>query len=286
MPPPRLPPPPPGWVPQPTPPIRKRTGGILGSLGLVGVLLAQFGSKLAFLIPVLKFGLPILKTGGSMLLFIGYYTLIYGWRFAVGFTLLIFVHECGHLVAAHRFGLPVSAPVFIPLIGAHILLKRQTPNAWVEAVIGIAGPLFGTMAAAVPYFLFVYTGDPFWGALAYSGFFINLFNLAPIGFLDGGRIVTALSPWLWLVGYSVMIALIAWRWQTESSLDSFLRNNFIVLLILGMSVPRLLSLFRPRTESENRYFTIPTSQRWQIGIAYFGLIALLSIGMTASWVAY
>ncbi len=249
---------------------------------MVGVLLAKFGAKLAFLVPILKFVVPALKTVGSMLIYIWVYTYRFGWQFAVGFALLILVHECGHLVAAKRFGLRVSAPIFIPFMGAHILLKQQPANAWVEAVIGIAGPLFGTMAAVVPYFLFVSTGDPFWGALAYTGFFINLFNLAPIGFLDGGRIVTALSPWLWIVGYAVMLSFTAWCWQRESDWESFLSHNFLLLLILGLGLPRLFSLFRTRTESERRYYSIPTHQRWQMGAAYFGLLALLVLGMRIS----
>ena len=249
---------------------------------MIGVLLAKFGGKLAFLLPVFKVVAPVLKTGGSLLLFIWFYTLSYGWSFAFGFALLILVHELGHVVAAYHFGLPVSAPVFIPMMGAHILLKRQTPNAWVEAVIGIAGPLFGTMAAVVPYFIFVATGNPFWAALAYTGFFLNLFNLAPIGFLDGGRIATALSPWLWVVGYAVMLGFAAWSWHRHPAVDVFLRSNFLLLLILGMGLPRLFSLFRKRSEEESRYFAIPAGQRWQMGLAYFGLIALLALGMRIS----
>jgi Zn-dependent protease len=111
----------------------------------------------------------------------------------VGFVVLIFVHECGHLIAAKRLGLRVGAPVFIPFMGAFIALKDAPRNAWIEAQVGIGGPLAGAAGSAVCYGIYQYTGNELFKGLAYSGFFLNLFNLAPIGFLDGGRIVTALS---------------------------------------------------------------------------------------------
>jgi len=222
---------------------------------------------------------PALKTVLSMALSAAVYSFYLGWPFAIGFTLLVLVHEVGHLVAARTFGLRVSAPVFIPFLGAFIQLKEAPPNAWVEAVIGIGGPLFGTMAAAVPYFLYVSTGDPFWALLAHWGFAINLFNLAPVGSLDGGRIATAVSTWLWVPGYGVLMLLLASRWMAAGSFSSFLNSNFIMLAILVMGLPRLFSLFRPQTERERRFFDIPMSQRWLMGAMYFGLIALLYVGM-------
>src|SRR5205823_4163534 len=115
--------------------------------------------------------------------------------------------ECGHLLAAKRIGLRVGAPVFIPFMGAFIALKEAPRNAWIEAQVGIGGPLLGALGACVCYGIFVLTGNPLFNGLAHVAFFLNLFNLSPIGFLDGGRIVTALSPWLWLVG-TVIIGLL------------------------------------------------------------------------------
>ncbi len=107
---------------------------ILPALGLIVLL---FG-KLKFIVfPVLKFFPMILKTGGTMILSIGAYAMMWGWQFAVGFVLLIFIHECGHLVAARRIGLKVGAPVFIPFMGAIIALKEAPRNAWIEAQVGI-----------------------------------------------------------------------------------------------------------------------------------------------------
>jgi len=113
----------------------------------------------------------------------------------------------------------------------------------------------------------VVSGNPLFQGLAFSGFFLNLFNLAPIGVLDGGRIVTALSPWLWLVGAAVMLALLV------------LHPNFLVGLILVVSLPRLWSLFRKKSEAERRYFEVTPGRRLAMAGMYFGLIVFLLLGM-------
>ena len=262
------PPLPPGYDQPRGPSAWDRIKKFIAPLGIVVVLLLKFGAKLKFLIlPVIKFFPAILKTGGTMILSIGAYAMIWGVWFAVGFVLLIFIHECGHLVAARKCGLKVGAPVFIPFMGALIALKDAPRNAWIEAQVGIGGPLLGTLGAALCEGIFLVTGNPMFRALAYTGFFLNLFNLAPVGFLDGGRIVTALSPWLWLVGFAIM------TWLTV------VRPNFILILILILSVPRLFFLFRRKSDEERRYFEVTPAQRWTMALLYFGLIALLVIGM-------
>jgi len=238
-------------------------------LGVLGVLLLKFK---ALLIPVLKFFPVLLKTGGTMFLTIWLYAQTWGWWYALGFVLLIFVHECGHLIAAKRIGLKVGAPVFIPFMGAFIALKEAPKNAWIEAQVGIGGPLLGTAGAAVCDGLYQVSGNTLFRALAYIGFLLNLFNLAPLGFLDGGRIVTALSPWLWLVGLVVVGALL------------FAHFNFLLLLILLMSLPRLFSLFRRRTPEEARYFEVTPEQRWTMAALYFGLVAFLVFAMHLTYV--
>src|SRR5436190_16798052 len=200
------PPPFPPATPESQPP--RGGGGLKKALvpfGVLGVLLMKFK---ALLVPVLKFFPVLLKTGGTMFLTIWIYAQTWGWWYAVGFVLLIFVHECGHLVAARMLGLKVGAPVFIPFMGAFIALKDAPKNAWIEAQVGIGGPLLGALGSFVCYGIFMVTGAEIFRALAYVGFFLNLFNLAPIGFLDGGRIATAISPWLWLIGAAVMGAML------------------------------------------------------------------------------
>ena len=246
---------------------KKALGPIVGVL----VLIFSFFGKLKFLaLPILKFFPILLKTGGTMMLSIWFYALNWGWMFAAGFVVLIFVHECGHLVVARWFGLKVGAPVFIPFMGAFIALKDAPRNAWVESCVGIGGPMLGSAGAALCEVGYLVTGEPLLRALAYTGFFLNLFNLAPIGFLDGGRIATALSPWLWVAGLVIVGAM------------AFAHPNFILLIILVTALPRLWSLFRARTDEEKRYFEVTATQRWTMAVLYFGLVALLVLGMKYS----
>jgi Zn-dependent protease len=245
-------------------------GKIKKFLAPIGVGIVAF---FKFLAPLKYFLWPLIKTGGSMVIMIGVYTMRWGWRFAAGFVLLIFVHECGHLLAAKRLGLKVGAPVFIPFMGAFIALKEAPRNAWIEAQVGIGGPLLGTAGAAFCELIHLATGNPLFRALAYSAFFLNLLNLMPVGFLDGGRVVTALSPWLWLVGFGVLVVVLVM---------SFPNVNFLLVLILIVSLPRLFFLFRQKSEAELRYFEVTPAQRWTMAALYFGLIAFLVLGMAAT----
>ena len=240
----------------------------LGPLAVVGVVIAKFLAKLKFfLLPALKFLPILLKSGGTMLLMIWVYTMMWGWKFGVGFVLLLLVHECGHLIVAKKFGLKVGAPVFIPFMGAFIALKEAPRNAWMEACVGIGGPMLGSFGALVCNSLGELFDAPVFIALAWFGYFLNLFNLTPVGMLDGGRIVTALSRWLWLPGFALLLWF-GWNYP-----------NFIVWLIVLMSLPRIYSLFRRRTEEERAYYEVTPAQRWTMSILYFGLIAVLLYGM-------
>jgi Zn-dependent protease len=250
----------------------------LGPLGVVFVVIAKFFAKLKFLIlPALKFLPVILKTGGTMLLSVWVYAMIWGWWFAAGFVLLIFVHECGHLLVAKKLGLKVSAPMFIPFMGAFITLRENPSNAWVEAQVGIGGPILGTVGALVCYAIYLATNSPFFCGLAHVGFLLNLFNLIPVGFLDGGRIVSALSPWLWIVGYLIMVLFAVMRFSTG-------HLSPVLIYVLVFSLPRLFSLFRKRTEAEQRYFQVTPAQRWTMAGMYFGLIATLALGMDLTYI--
>jgi len=241
----------------------------LAPLGVLGVVLLKY----------LKLVLPFLKTGATMLLSIGAYGLFWGWKFAVGFVLLIFVHECGHLLAAKRIGLKVGAPVFIPFMGALIALKEAPRNAWIEAQVGIGGPILGSVGAAVCLDIYYLTGNQLYLALAYTGFFLNLFNLMPVGFLDGGRIVTALSPWLWIAGFIILVGYTIYQAMNIGHV------NFLLIIIIVFSLPRLFSLFRRKTEEEQRYYEVEPAQRFIMAVMYFGLIALLVLGMQFTFIS-
>ena len=244
--------------------LRSRIKKALGPIGVVAVVILKFIGKIKFILPIL------LKTGGSMVLMVGVYASIWGWKWALGFVLLLLLHECGHLIVAKWFGLAVSAPMFIPFMGAFIALKEAPRNAWMEACVGIGGPILGSLAAAACHALGLALNYPLLIALGWSAYFLNLFNLTPVGMLDGGRIVSALSPWLWLPGFAAL-GWLAWT-----------HPNFIVWILLFASLPRIVSLFRKRTEEEQRYYEVAPAQRWLMALMYFGLIGALVLGMHVS----
>lgn len=171
--------------------------------GGVAMLLLK-GKAILSLLKLSKIAGPII----SMLLSVWAYALIYPWGFAVGFVLLLLVHELGHVLAAKRAGLPVSAPLFIPFMGALITMKRQPLDARTEAFIAIMGPVVGSIGAAAVFGAAYVLDSPLLYSLSYIGFFLNLINLLPIHPLDGGRIATAVTRWLWLVGLIGGLAVI------------------------------------------------------------------------------
>ena len=234
----------------------------LGPLGALALLLL---GKLKLIVPLLKFA--NLGTFLSMLLAVWVYALYWGLPFAAGFVLLIFVHEAGHAIVMKRLGLHAGAPVFIPFVGAVIAMKSLPRNAYVEALVGIGGPVLGSVGALVCLVVAWSTGSLLWYSLASTGFLINLFNLIPVSPLDGGRIVGVISRWLWAAGYAVGIGVFV---ATRSPI-------LLLILALGLfSLPRVVR--GPRAG----YFDVPSSKRIAMGVAYFGLIAALSVAMWAA----
>jgi len=140
---------------------------------------------------VVKYGFAIAKFA-SIFVAIGGYALLWGWKFGVGVTLLIFVHEMGHYLEARRLGLHPSWPVFLPFLGAFVAFKSDRLTPWLLARIAYAGPLLGGVGAAVCWGLGEADNSPLLKALGYFGFLINLFNLIPIGFLDGGQLLRSI----------------------------------------------------------------------------------------------
>ena len=261
----------PAPLPQPPPePQRsglKRAGGALIAGGL---LAAKFGAKLKALLLLLP-KLKIFTTSASMLVSIGAYSLIWGWKFALGFVLLLLVHEYGHVLQLRREGVPASAPLFIPFLGAVVGMKRMPDDAGAEARVGLAGPVLGSLGCLVPVGLWLATGDDFWQALAFTGFFLNLFNLLPVLPLDGGRAMAALSPWMWVIGFGLFVgAAIAFP------------NPIILIIVLlgGFETWRRWKL-RKSPESQ-RYHRVKPSTRIAVAVVYVGLAALLVVGMDAT----
>jgi Zn-dependent protease len=238
-----------------------------GPVAAAGLLLLKFGAKLK----VLLFALPKLKlftTSASMLVSIAAYALLWGWTFAVGFVLLLLLHELGHVIQLRREGVEASAPMFIPFLGAVIAAKSMGDDAAAEARVGLAGPVLGTIATLLPLGIWLATGSEFWQALAYIGFLINLFNLLPVLPLDGGRAMAALSPWVWIVGFAGLVAL------------TIFFPNPILLLVLLFGGLESWRRWKARNTPEGRaYHAIPARTRALVAATYLGLAAALGVGV-------
>jgi Zn-dependent protease len=239
---------------------------LLAPLAALGALLAKFKT-----IALALFKFKIFATSGTMLVSIAAYAWIWGWKFAVGFVLLIFVHELGHVLELRRQGVPASAPLFIPFLGAVVGMKQMPEDAWKESRVALAGPILGSIGAAVVWALGAALNSNLLVALAFTGFFINLFNLLPIVPLDGGRAVAAVHPALWGLGLAGLLALALWH------------PNPILILILLVGGLELWRRWRERsTPAAASYYAVKPWQRLTAGTVYIGLAALLAVAMAAT----
>jgi Zn-dependent protease len=238
-------------------------------LAALAVLLGKFKAVL-LLLPKLK----ILSTSGTMLVSVAAYALIWGWRFAFGFVALLFIHEMGHVIQLRREGIKASAPLFIPFLGAFVGMKQLPDNAAAEARVGLAGPVLGAIGCLIPLGLFEATGNDFWKALAFTGFFLNLFNLLPVLPLDGGRAMAALSPWMWFVGFGLLVAA------------TFFFPSPIMLLILLFGGMETYRRWRARgTPEAQAYHRVTRAQRFAVAAVYIGLAIALAVGMDITHLA-
>ena len=155
----------------------------LGPLAPLALLLAKAKTIL--------FALFKLKFLFSFVAFLGIYWALYGAWFGIGFALMILLHEMGHFVEVKRRGLPAEMPVFLPGLGAYVKWQALGVSTEVRALVSLAGPAAGLLAAFVAAALFWQTGHPLWAALAHTGAWLNLLNLIPVWMLDG---VGAVQP--------------------------------------------------------------------------------------------
>ncbi|WP_205519568.1 site-2 protease family protein [Pyxidicoccus caerfyrddinensis] len=197
----------------------------LAALGTFGLLLWKFKFALVFLLgkgKLLLLGLTKASTLFSMLLALSVYWAMWGWVFALGLIASIYVHEMGHVAALRRFGMQASAPMFIPGLGAFVRLKQSPVDAREDARVGLAGPIWGLVAAAAFFVAALLTGWKSLGAIAHAAAWLNLFNLLPVWTLDGGRGFRALSrKQRWMA-----VAVIGAAWFLTA-------EGLLVLLLLG-----------------------------------------------------
>lgn len=265
-----------GWYPPPVGPpapvappepetLQDRLRKLFAPVIAVGAFLLKFGAIL------IKF--KALTVIGTMGVSVAAYTLIWGWKFAVGFVLLIFVHEMGHAVMLRRRGIKAGWPVFLPFLGAFISMKSAPASVYEEAESALAGPIAGTAGAFVVWWAGNAIGSDLLVSLAATGFLLNLFNLLPALPLDGGRVAGALHPGIWLLG---LLALLGYE---------FVRPSPVIPVILLLGGFELWRRWRDRNSTASQvYFALQPRQRLRIGAAYLGLVIVLLIAMHAAYV--
>jgi Zn-dependent protease len=260
-----LPPAAPAPAPQPTP---RRSGFRRFLTPIVVALVAalKWGKALLLLLPKAK----VLTTSASMLVSVGAYALIWGWRFAVGFVALLFLHEMGHYIQLRREGVKSSGMVFIPFLGAAVGARSLGGSALAEARVGLAGPILGSLATAALLPIAAATDSDFWRALAFTGFFLNLFNLLPVVPLDGGRAMAAMAPWMWFVGFGAIIVLVL-LWPNPILL--------LIALLGGYETYRRWKQRKSGEEGNADYYRVKPAYRLAVAVVYVGLIVALAIGM-------
>lgn len=238
----------------------------------------------------------VLKTGLSMVLFVGVYATTYGWAFAAAMVALLFIHEMGHWMWVRANGVKAEVPIFIPFVGAVILLKEIPVDQATRAWIGYAGPLVGGLGALAFWLLGCALDSGWLMAGGCFGFLLNIFQLLPTKPLDGGWIVGAISKWLLIPG-TIAIVLLA-----------IVAHSPLLILIAIIAVTSLFSKDLPPTAvpqlpemtvgeyerelvdgtlEEKKSAAIARAaattqekpatvrQRWAIGLAYLGLVAFL-----------
>lgn len=252
----------------PSQPRRRQRSRLGAALAAIAAFLAKFKTVL-LLLPKLK----LLTTVGTMVVSLAAYSFVFGWPFAAGFIALLFVHEMGHVIALRREGIKASPPMFIPFLGAVISARSLGDDALAEARVGLAGPILGSLGAAACIVVWHLTGNDLWRALAFTGFFLNLFNLLPVVPLDGGRAMAAMAPWMWFAGFAAMIPL------------AIIFPNPIILLILifaGYETYKRWQLRRSGDPRQEAYYRVSKRDRVLVAAVYLSLIALLVAGMHAT----
>ncbi|EAX46857.1 peptidase M50 [Thermosinus carboxydivorans Nor1] len=206
---------------------------------------------------------PAAAMAVSILMSLAVYAYVFGLKFAVGFIILLLVHELGHIIASRVVGLRTGGPMFVPFVGAVISLHKPPQSAKMEANIAIGGPALGTLSALVCLILYLWTDSTLMLALAYTASLLNLFNLIPCAPLDGGRIAAAISPHLWWAGSATLGAL------------AIVTSNFFIFVVFLFSLARLWLGAEDDTGPE--YYAMTVRQRLTVAWWYFGLLTVLGL---------
>lgn len=219
-------------------------------------MLRRLGLCIAGLIAILELD-TVLSMTATMLFSVAVYAVAFGWQFAIGFVILLLVHELGHVLASRIMGIRTSALLFIPFIGAVVRLASAPATLKSEANIALGGPAMGTLSALVCLAVYFWTDGVLMLALSYTACLINLFNLIPCAPFDGGRIGAAISPYFWRIGSLVLGIVLLYS------------KNIIILLVF------LCSLAKWGKGQDAEYNRLNVSQRLTVAWQYFGLLSVL-----------
>lgn len=244
---------------------------LLGGIGTASVLLL---TKSKYVVGALK--LTKLSTLGSMVLTVGAYTTIYGLPYAVGMVGLILLHESGHALTMKYLNITYSPMVFIPFFGAAIAMQKQPKNVYEEAIIAFGGPILGSLGSFAVFISAYLTDSSLLYALADFGYIINLFNLIPLGMMDGGRICQALTPYAGLIGLGIGGTLF---------FNGTIQNPiFGVIMIAGgwETIKRLANHYRgiSPVNISKHYYNLTTKEQVKITTGYIALVGSLLTAMT------
>jgi Zn-dependent protease len=238
-------------------------GFILIKLKAVLLLFLEKG-RLLMVNPFEGFGAwQFALAGGSVVATIA----AYSWKryprgLIIGAVLITIIHEVGHAVVIRAKGLRTGIMVFIPFIGGAVTIKDQPRSVYDDAQIGLAGPLAGTFASLAALQIFKWTANPLYLTIALAGFALNLFNLLPLGMLDGGRISAAITKWMWLFGGAAL---------TYKTIN---QPNALLILVLVLSLFQVYaSIVR---ENSEEFYRVTGGQRAAIAVAYFALVIFLA----------
>jgi len=246
------------------PPNKSNIGNAAGMIGTGALVL--FG-KTKYVLAALK--LTKLAPLGSMILTVGTYSMFFGLPYAAGMVGLILVHEIGHAAVMHAKGVPFSPMVFIPFMGAVIATKELPRDAWDDALIAFGGPVLGSLGAGMVGLAGHATDSQLLIALADFGLMINLFNLLPLGSMDGGRIAGALSPYMSIAGVGIGAGL---------AYTGAIQNPIFYFILLSGGYQTFQRFYNPGAMPAN-YYTISPTQRATLGLGYVGLISGLALAM-------
>ncbi|MDQ3279823.1 MAG: site-2 protease family protein [Acidobacteriota bacterium] len=244
----------------------------VGALKAKAVLLVLVErARILFVNPFEGFGtMQYAIAGGSFVVTIAAYARQWPLAVVVGFVVITLIHEIGHAIAIRAKGLRAGFMVFIPFIGGAVTLKDQPVSAYDDALIGLAGPVAGTIASLASLQLYKWTHDPLWLLIAFFGFALNLFNLLPIGMLDGGRISAAVTKWMWLFGGGALVY------------KAFDQPNPLTIIITVLAAFQVYaSILREKTDKQ--FYEVTPTQRAAIAVLYFALIIFLG---HQTWMTY